>query len=59
MVSFQRKNPDFLLKNPDFLLKNPQFLLKTVDFIIKQEEMDWATGQVMSTYSGEYVMHKP
>ena len=28
-VSFQRKNPDFLLRNPDFLLKN-------VDFIIKQ-----------------------
>ena len=28
-VSFQWKNPDFLLKNPDFLLKN-------VDFIIKQ-----------------------
>ena len=28
-VSFQWKNPDFLLKNPDFLLKNPDFLMKT------------------------------
>ena len=28
-VSFQWKNPDFLLRNPDFLLKN-------VDLIIKQ-----------------------
>ena len=28
-VSFQWKNPDFLLKNPDLLLKN-------IDFIIKQ-----------------------
>ena len=36
VVSFQWKNPDFLLKNPDFPLKNPDFLLKTVDFIIKQ-----------------------
>ena len=33
-VSFQWKNPDFLLKNPDFLLKNVDFLLKNVDFII-------------------------
>ena len=30
-VSFQWKNPDFLLRNPDFRLKN-------VDFIIKQEK---------------------
>ena len=35
-VSFQWKNPDFLLKNPDFLLRNPDFLLKNVDFIILQ-----------------------
>ena len=35
-VSFQWKNPDFLLKNADFLLWNPDFLLKNVDFIIKQ-----------------------
>ena len=27
-VSFQWKNPDFLLKNPDFLLKNDAFVLK-------------------------------
>ena len=27
-VSFQWKNPDFLLKNPDFLLKNPDFITK-------------------------------
>ena len=33
-VSFQWKNPDFLLRNPDFLIKNPDFLLKNVDFII-------------------------
>ena len=26
-VSFQWKNPDFLLKNPDFLLKNVDFTL--------------------------------
>ena len=34
-VSFQWKNPDFLLKNPDFLMWNPDFLLENVDFIIK------------------------
>ena len=28
-VSFQWKNPDFLLRNPDFLLKNVDFILKT------------------------------
>ena len=28
-VSFQWKNPDFLLKNPDFLLRNVDFLIKT------------------------------
>ena len=27
-VSFQRKNPDFLLKNPDFLLKNVDYIIK-------------------------------
>ena len=27
-VSFQWKNPDFLLKNPNFLFRNPDFLLK-------------------------------
>ena len=26
-VSFQWKNPDFLLKNPDFLLKNVDFVI--------------------------------
>ena len=26
-VSFQWKNPDFLLKNPDFLLKNGDFII--------------------------------
>ena len=26
-VSFQWKNPDFLLKNPDFLLKNVDFII--------------------------------
>ena len=31
-VSFQWKNPDFLLKNVDFLLKN-------VDFVIQQDDM--------------------
>ena len=31
-VSFQSKNPDFLLKNPDFLLKN-------VDLLIKQSKL--------------------
>ena len=34
-VSFQWKNPDFLLKNPDFLLKN-------VDFITKQHKCESA-----------------
>ena len=33
-VSFQWKNPDFLLKNLDFILKNVDFLLKNLDFII-------------------------
>ena len=32
-VSFQWKNPDFLLKNPDFLIRNPDFLLKNVDVL--------------------------
>ena len=27
-VSFQWKNPDFLLKNPNFLIRNPDFLFK-------------------------------
>ena len=35
-VSFQWKNPDFLLKNPDFLLKNP-------DFVTKQRREMWRT----------------
>ena len=30
-VSFQWKNPDFLLKNPDFLIRNLDFLLKNDD----------------------------
>ena len=34
-VSFQWKNPDFLLKNPDFLLKSPDFLFKNLDFLLK------------------------
>ena len=29
-VSFQRKNPDFLLKNVDFLLKNVDFIIKPI-----------------------------
>ena len=28
-VSFQWKNPDFLLRNVDFLLRNVDFLIKT------------------------------
>ena len=36
-VSFQRKNPDFLLKNPDFLIRNPDSLLKSVEFITKHK----------------------
>ena len=27
-VSFQWKNPDFLIKNPDFLLNNVDFLIE-------------------------------
>ena len=34
-VSFQWKNPDFLLRNPDLLFRNPDFLLKNVDFVTK------------------------
>ena len=34
-VSFQRKNPDFLLKNPDFLLKNSDFLLRNPGFLLR------------------------
>ena len=33
-VSFQWKNPDFLLKNPDLLIRNLDFLLKNVDYIM-------------------------
>ena len=33
-VSFQWKNPDFVLKSQDFLFRNPDFLLKIIDFII-------------------------
>ena len=42
-VSFQWKNPDFLLKNLDFLLENPDFLLKNPDFTTKQVggKPDW------------------
>ena len=50
-VSFQWKNPDFLLKNPDFLLKNPGFLLKNVVLIIQQASVSlvaasWGIGVV-------------
>ena len=51
VVSFQWKNPDFLLKNPDFLIRNPDFLLKNADFILQQPRWDrnlvpsaWASG---------------
>ena len=37
-VTFQWKNPDFLLKNPDFLFRNPDFILKTVDCIIMKTD---------------------
>ena len=37
-VSFQRKNPDFLLKNPDFLLKNSDFLLRNPGFLLKNPD---------------------
>ena len=46
-VSFQWKNPDFLLKNPDFLMKNLDFLLNGVDIITKQRRRS-ANG---STYA--------
>ena len=36
-VSFQWKNPDFLLKHPDFLLKHPDFLLKNPDFLLRND----------------------
>ena len=32
-VSFQWKNPDFLLKHPDFPLKNVDFIIKQADFV--------------------------
>ena len=48
-VSFQWKNPDFLLKNPDLLIRNPDFLLKNVDFIIKPEP-DCAISGVAHAY---------
>ena len=31
-VSFQWKNPDFLIKNPDFLLKNVDFITKQISW---------------------------
>ena len=37
-VSFQWKNPDFLLRNPDFLLRNPDFLLRNPDFLLKNDD---------------------
>ena len=40
-VSFQWKNPDFLLKNPDFLLKNVDFRinLRRAQMQIKQPRL--------------------
>ena len=35
-VSFQWKNPDFLLKNVGFLFKNVDFLLNNDDLIINE-----------------------
>ena len=43
-VSFQWKNPDFLLKHVDFLWKNPDFLLKHVDFLLKNVDFITKTG---------------
>ena len=36
----------FQWKNPDFLLKNPGFLLKTVDFMIKQTRAATSRGRI-------------
>ena len=54
-VSFQWKNPDFLLKNSDFLSRNPDFLLKNVDFRLKnvdsiiQHRREWPISSRMMT----------
>ena len=47
-VSFQWKNPDFLLKNPYILLKNPDFLLNDVDIVIKQVPSMWECVNFLS-----------
>ena len=38
-VSFQWKNPDFLLQNPDLMFRDPDFRLKNVECIIKHSAL--------------------
>ena len=50
-VSFQWKNPDFLLRNSDFPIRNSDFLLKHVDFYNvnsheRQPWLEWTYGCV-------------
>ena len=45
VVSFQWKNPDFLLQNPEFLFRNPDFLLKNVAFVIKNTGRAGSRGE--------------
>ena len=57
-VSFQWKNPDFLVRNPDFLLRNLDFLLKNVDFLIKQAEFETPMG-TKTTSLAEFCTFEP
>ena len=57
-VSFQWKNPDFLLRNPDFPLKNVDFITKHTEEISGFDLMDqfvmrWR-GNLTVTREGPY-----
>ena len=56
-VSFQWKNPGFLLKNPDFILKNPDYLIQqrvSHPFSIGRKRVKHFDGTIVSHGDGHY-----
>ena len=53
-VSFQWKNPDFLVKNPDFLLKNVDFVMKQNNYSASDNISDHSFVAFASDKSGAF-----
>ena len=51
-VSFQWKNPDFLLKNPDFLLKSVDFIMKQSPDVEKRTDVETTSAQAATRFAG-------